>query len=88
MQVIQFMILLSPLSVLIQTIYKYKLFTQASVNETSSININNVMSVTIFTLLKLTLAIFKVSIGYRFSLQSLFQVYFELKIPTNRYSLY
>lgn len=86
MQVIQFMILLSPLSVLIQTIYKYKLFTQASVNETSSININNVMSVTIFTLLKLTFILN--CIGYRFSLQSLFQVYFELKIPTNRYSLY
>ena len=50
-------------------------FTQASVNEISSININNVMSITIFTLLKLTFILN--CIGYLFSLQSLFQVYFE-----------
>ena len=63
MQIIQFMILLSPLSVFIQTIYN---FTQASVNETSSMNINNVMSITIFTLLKLTFILN--CIGYLFSL--------------------
>lgn len=62
-QIIQFMILLSPLSVFIQTIYN---FTQASVNETSSTNINNVMSITIFTLLKLTFILN--CIGYLFSL--------------------
>ena len=71
MQIIQFTILLFPLRVFIQTIYN---FTQASVNETSSININNVMSITIFTLLKLTFILN--CIGYLFSLESLFQVYF------------